>query len=174
MSLSMYQASAPVFLRALRNLRAVLSKGEAHAIDKGYDPALLLQARLTPDMFPLLRQVQISTDMAKNGCARLAGVEPLAFPDDETTFSQLYARIDRALEYINGFGAEQLDGSEARAVSFMTRNNGEMRFDGQSYLLQFVLPNLFFHGTTAYAILREAGVALGKTDFLGEPPRAMA
>src|SRR5688500_19883670 len=118
MSLSMYQASAPVFLRALHNLRAVLGKGEAHAIDKGYDPAVLLQTRLTPDMFPLLRQVQIATDMAKNGCARLAGVEPLAFPDDETTFAQLYARIDRALNYIKSFDAGQLDGSETRAVSF--------------------------------------------------------
>ena len=169
MSLSMYQASAPVFLRALHNLRAVLNKGEAHAIDKGYDPAVLLQTRLIPDMLPLVRQVQIATDMAKNGCARLAGVEPLAFPDDETTFAQLYARIDRALDYIKGFTAAQLDGSETRAVSFMTRNNGEMKFDGQSYLLHFVLPNLFFHSTTAYAILREAGVALGKTDFIGAP-----
>lgn len=169
MSLSMYQASAPVFLRALHNLRDVLHKGEAHAIDKGYDPAVLLQTRLVPDMLPLVRQVQIATDMAKNGCARLAGVEPLAFPDDETTFAQLYARIDRALDYIEGFGAAQLDGSEARAVSFMTRNTGEMKFDGQSYLLHFVLPNLFFHSTTAYAILREAGVALGKTDFIGAP-----
>ena len=169
MSLSMYQASAPVFLRALHNLRAVLNKGEAHAIDKGYDPAVLLQTRLIPDMLPLVRQVQIATDMAKNGCARLAGVEPLAFADDETTFAQLYARIDRALDYIKGFNAAQLDGSETRAVSFMTRNNGEMKFDGQSYLLHFVLPNLFFHSTTAYALLREAGVALGKADFMGAP-----
>ena len=174
MTISMFQACVPPFIRALTNLAAILDKGAAHAKARKIDEAVLLNSRLFVDMFPLVRQVQIATDMAKNGCARLAGVEPLAFPDDETTFSQLYARIDRALEYINGFGAEQLDGSEARAVSFMTRNNGEMRFDGQSYLLQFVLPNLFFHGTTAYAILREAGVALGKTDFLGEPPRAMA
>lgn len=169
MPLSMYQATAPVFLRALHNLREVLGKGEAHANDKGYDPAMLLQARLAPDMLPLVRQVQIATDMAKNGCARLAGVEPLAFPDDEATFAQLYARIDRAIDYIKGFVAEQIDGSETRAVSFMTRNDGEMKFDGQSYLLHFVLPNLFFHGTIAYAILREAGVALGKADFLGAP-----
>jgi hypothetical protein len=173
MSLSMYQASVPVFLRALHNLHDVLNKGEAHAIDKGYDPAVLLQTRLIPDMLPLVRQVQIATDMAKNGCARLAGVEPLAFPDDEATFAHLYARIDRALDYIKGFTAAQLDGSETRAVSFMTRNNGEMKFDGQSYLLHFVLPNLFFHSTTTYAILREAGVALGKADFMGAP-RPMA
>ena len=167
MTLSMYQASAPVFLRALHNLRDVLQKGEAHAIDKGYDPAVLLQTRLAPDMFPLVRQVQIATDMAKNGCARLAGVDPMKFEDDETTFAQLYARIDRAIDYIGTFQPGQLDGSETRAVSFMTRNNGELKFDGQSYLLHFVLPNLFFHSTAAYAILRESGVGLGKNDFLG-------
>ena len=167
MTLSMYQASAPVFLRALHNLRDVLQKGEAHATDKGYDPGVLLQTRLTPDMFPLVRQVQIATDMAKNGCARLAGVDPLKFEDNETTFEQLYARLDRAIDYIGTFKPEQIDGSETRAVSFMTRNNGEQKFDGQSYLLHFVLPNLFFHSTAAYAILREAGVALGKDDYLG-------
>ena len=167
MTLSMYQASAPVFQRALQNLRDVLRKGEAHANDKGYDPAVLLQTRLVPDMFPLVRQVQIASDMAKNGCARLAGVEPLKFEDDETTFEQLYARLDRAIDYIGTFKPEQIDGSETRPVSFMTRANGELKFDGQSYLLHFVLPNLFFHATTAYAILREAGAALGKNDFLG-------
>ena len=172
MTLSMYQASAPVFLRALHNLRDVLQKGEAHAADKGYDPDVLLQTRLIPDMFPLVRQVQIATDMAKNGCARLAGVDPLKFEDDETTFAQLYARLDRAIDYIGTFKPEQIDGSETRAVSFMTRNNGEMKFDGQSYLLHFLLPNLFFHSTAAYAILREAGAALGKNDFLGAQRRA--
>ena len=168
MSLSMYQASVPVFLRALHNLHDVLHKGEAHAIDKGYDPGVLLQTRLIPDMLPLVRQVQIATDMAKNGCARLAAVEPLAFADDETTFAQLYARIERALDYIKGFSAAQLDGSEARAITLQMRT-GEMHFDGQTYLLHFVLPNLFFHSTTTYAILREAGVALGKADFMGAP-----
>lgn len=171
MTLSMYQASAPVLLRGLHNLRDVLQKGEAHATEKGYDPETLLQTRLMPDMFPLVRQVQIATDMAKNGCARLAGVDPLKFEDDETTFAELYARIDRAIDYIGTFKPEQLDGSETRTVSFMTRNNGEMKFDGQSYLLHFVLPNLFFHSTAAYAILREAGVVLGKNDFLGAQRR---
>jgi hypothetical protein len=163
----MYQASIPVFLRALHNLRDVLQKGEAHATDKGYDPGVLLQTRLAPDMFPLVRQVQIATDMAKNGSARLAGVDPLKFEDDEATFAQLYARLDRAIDYLGTFKPEQIDGSETRPVSFTTRNNGEMKFDGQSYLLHFVLPNLFFHSTVAYAILREAGAALGKNDFLG-------
>lgn len=167
MTLSMYHASAPVLLRALQNLREVLHKGEVHAIGKGYEPGVLLQTRLTPDMLPLLRQVQIATDLAKNGCARLAGVEPLKFEDDETTFAQLYARLDRAIDYIRTFTPEQLDGSETRAVAIMTRTYGELKFDGQSYLLDFVVPNVFFHCTTSYAILRAAGVPLGKADFIG-------
>jgi uncharacterized protein len=169
MTISMYQASVPVFLRALGNLRGVLAKGEAHADDKGFEPGVLLQARLAPDMFPLLKQVQIATDLAKNGAARLAGVEPLKFDDDEATFAELYARIDRALDYIGTFTAAQVDGSEARAITIATRSAGELRFDGQSYLLDFILPNLFFHCTTAYAILRQSGVALGKLDFIGAP-----
>lgn len=167
MSLSMYQASVPVFVRALANLKHVLQKGEAHASGHGIAPEVLLQARLFPDMFPLLRQVQIATDMCKNGAARLAGAEPVPFPDDETSFAQLYARIDRAIEVLQGFQPGQIDGSEGRPVSFMTRSNGELKFDGQSYLLGFVLPNLYFHASIAYALLREAGVVLGKNDFLG-------
>lgn len=167
MSISMYQASIPVFLRTLHNLRGVLQKGEAHAAARGDDPDLLLEVRLAPDMYPLLRQVQIATDMGKNGSARLAGVDPLVFEDTETTFEQLHARIERAVDYIGTFTPEQIDGSEARPVSFMTRSNGEMKFDGQSYLLDFILPNLFFHVTTAYAILRHSGVELGKLDYVG-------
>ena len=168
MSLSMYHASVPVFLRALHNLQHVLRKGEAHAEARKYDPTLLLQSRLTADMLPLTRQVQIATDMAKNGCARLAGVEPLKFEDNEATFAELHARIDRAIEYIKNFKAEQIDGSETRAVTIKTRS-GEQQFEGQGYLLHYAIPNLFFHCTTAYAILREAGADLGKADFLGKP-----
>ena len=171
MALSMHQASVPVLVRALGNLREVLRKGEKHAAAAGYDPALLLQLRQAPDMFPLLRQVQIATDMAKNACARLAGVEPLAFPDDETSLGEVYARLDRAIDYIGGFTAAQLDGSEGRAIVLQTRRDGELKFDGQSYLLHYVLPNVFFHCTTAYALLREAGVAIGKHDFLGAARR---
>ena len=167
MSLSMYQASVPVFVRALANLRHVLQKGEAYASERGIAPDVLLQARLFPDMFPLVRQVQIATDMCKNGAARLAGTEPVPFPDEESSFAELYARIDRAIDVLQAFRPEQIDGSEGRPVSFMTRSNGEMKFDGQSYLLGFVLPNLYFHASIAYALLREAGVALGKNDFLG-------
>jgi hypothetical protein len=168
MALSMYQASIPVFVRALSNLKHVLQKGEAHANEKGYAPDVLLQARLFPDMLPLVRQVQIATDMCKNGAARLASVDPVPFPDEEKTFAELIARIDRALEVLQGFDAAKIDGSEGRPVSFMTRTNGEMKFDGQGYLLTFVLPNLYFHSSITYALLREAGVPLGKTDFLGQ------
>lgn len=168
MTLSMYQASVPVFLRALSNLQHVLRKGEAHAEARKFDPELLVQARLTPDMLPLIRQVQIATDMAKNGCARLAGVEPLKFEDNEANFAELHARIERAVDYIKTFKPEQIDGSETRSVTIKTRN-GEQQFEGEGYLLHFVIPNLFFHATTTYAILRQAGVELGKTDFIGKP-----
>ena len=167
MTLSMYHASVPVFLRALHNLQHVLRRGEAHAEARKYDASLLLQSRLTVDMLPLTRQVQIATDMAKNGCARLAGVEPLKFEDNETSFAELHTRIERAVEYIKSFKPDQIDGSETRAVTLKTRS-GEQHFEGQGYLLHFVIPNLFFHCTTAYAILREAGADLGKSDFIGE------
>ena len=167
MSFSMYQASVPVFLRALTNLRAVLQKGEAFATEKGFEPDVLLNSRLIADMFPLTKQVQIATDMAVRGTSRLAGTEPPSFPDTETDFAGLYARIDRALEVVRGFDAAQFDGSEGRVIDVPRRGRDPLRMDGQSYLLHFILPNLFFHSSIAYAILREAGVALGKDDFIG-------
>lgn len=168
MTLSMYQASVPVFLRALSNLQHVLRKGEAHAHARKFEPSLLLQARLTADMLPLTSQVQIATDMAKNACARLAGVDPLKFEDNETTFAELHARIERAIDYIKTFKAEQIDGSETRAITIKSRS-GEQHFEGEGYLLHFVIPNVFFHCTTAYAILRVSGAELGKMDFIGKP-----
>ncbi|RDS80223.1 DUF1993 domain-containing protein [Dyella monticola] len=167
MSLSMYQASAPVFVRALTNLLHVLKLGEKHAKEKSVEGSVMLQSRLIADMLPLVKQVQIATDMAKNGTARLAGVDPLKFEDNETSFEELYARIERAIDYIKGFKPEQVDGSETRAITLKTRN-GEQHFEGQAYLLHYVLPNLFFHCTTAYAILREAGTPIGKQDFIGK------
>ena len=167
MSFSMYQASVPVFLRALANLRAVLQKGESFATDKGFEPSVLINSRLIADMFPLAKQVQIATDMAVRGSARLAGTEPPSFPDTETDFAALYARIDRALDVVRGFDAAQFDGSEGRAISVPRRGRDPLQLDGQSYLLHYILPNLFFHSAIAYAILREAGVALGKDDFIG-------
>lgn len=168
MSLSMYQASVPVLLRAMANLRHVLSKGEAHAAEHGIAPEVLLQTRLTPGMFPLLRQVQIATDMAKNAVSRLAGAELVRTEDVETTFAELYARIDTVIAHLSNFDAAAIDGSETRAVTVKSPR-GDMAFTGQSYLLDFVLPNVFFHCTTAYAILRQSGVALGKMDFMGQP-----
>jgi hypothetical protein len=166
MAMSMHAATVPVFVRALSNLRGVLQLGEAHAKERGIAPEVLLQQRLIADMLPLVRQVQIATDMAKNGCARLAGVDPLPFPDEETDFAGLHARLDRCIEYVGGFTAAQLDGSEARQVAFSTRG-GELRFQGEDYLRFYLLPNLFFHCSIAYAILRETGAPLGKLDFLG-------
>ncbi|MDE1894972.1 MAG: DUF1993 domain-containing protein [Xanthomonadaceae bacterium] len=168
MTLSMYQASVPVFVRALNNLAHVLHKGAAHAKAKNVSDEVLLQTRLVPDMLPLIKQVQIACDMATRGAARLAGTEPQAFEDNETTLEQAHARIARAIGYIEGFGPAQIDGSEARPIQLKLRS-GERNFEGQAYLLTFVLPNLFFHCTTAYNILREAGTDLGKADFIGSP-----
>ena len=166
MSLSMYQASAPVFVRALNNLAHVLKKGQAHASGLNVSDETLLQTRLIPDMLPLVKQVQIACDMATRGVARLAGAEPQSFEDNEASFDDVYSRIQRAIDYINTFKPEQIDGSESRAIHLKMRN-GEMNFEGQAYLLSFVLPNLFFHCTTAYNILREAGTQIGKPDFIG-------
>ena len=167
MTLSMYQASVPVFVRALGNLTHVLKKGEAHAKSKNVTDEVLLQTRLIPDMLPLVKQVQIAADMATRGAARLAGAEPMSFEDNETTLEQVYSRIDRAIEYIKTFKPEQIDGSEARTIVMKTRT-GEMTFEGQAYLQGFVTPNLYLHCATAYNILRKAGTEIGKNDFIGE------
>jgi len=166
MTLSMYQASVPVFVRALGNLKHVLQKGAEHAKAKSVTDEVLLQTRLIPDMLPLVKQVQIAADMATRGTARLAGVEPKSFEDNETTLEQAYSRIDNAIEYIKAFKPEQIDGSEARTIVLKMRT-GEMTFEGQAYLLGFIIPNLFFHCTTAYDILRAAGTEIGKMDFIG-------
>jgi hypothetical protein len=162
----MYQASVPVFVRALGNLRHVFQKGEAHAKSKNVSDEVLLQTRLIPDMLPLVKQVQIACDMATRGAARLAGAEPKSFEDNETTLPQVYARIDAAIAYIESFKPEQIDGSETRAIHLKMRN-GEMDFSGQDYLLGFVTPNLYFHCTTAYDLFRAMGVEIGKSDFIG-------
>lgn len=162
----MYKASIPVFSRNLKVLDAVLAKAAAHADAHGIDPSVLVNARLYPNMFPLVRQVQIATDIALRGAARLAGQEPTSVPDDESSFDELRGRLRHALETLGAYRAEQIDGSETRAIH-LKLPSGEMKFDGQSFLLNFVLPNMFFHVTTAYNILRHNGVPLGKTDFLG-------
>jgi uncharacterized protein len=167
MSLSMYDASISVFVRTLRNLDKVLAKGEAHARDKGVEPDALLQSRLIFDMLPLVRQVQIATDMATRGASRLTGQEPRSVEDTETTFEQLHARIASSIAHLETFTPEQFEGSEQREVSFKSRA-GELKFDGKTYLLAYVLPNVYFHVTTAYALVRQAGAPIGKNDFLGK------
>jgi hypothetical protein len=166
MTISMYQASVPVFVRALTNLSSVLKKGEAHAKDKGVDPDNLLQQRLIFDMLPLIKQIQIACDTAARGSARLAGVEPQSFPDTETTLAQAQDRIARTIDYIKSFKPGQIDGSEERKVVMKTRS-GEVEYVGLAYLTEHALPNLFFHCATAYDILRVAGTPIGKKDFLG-------
>ena len=167
MNISMYQASVPVFVRTLTNLSRVLAKGEAHAKDKGVEPHQLLQQRLIFDMLPLIKQIQIACDMAARGAARLAGVEAKSFADHEATLAEARARIDAAVDYIKAFKPEQIDGSEERDI-YLNMREGELHFTGLEYLQGFVLPNLYFHCTTAYDILRVAGVKLGKKDFLGD------
>jgi hypothetical protein len=162
----MHAFTVPVFARALRNLRHVLEVGERYAEEKQIAPEVLLTTRLIPDMFTLTRQVQIATDHAKNACARLTATEAPPFPDEETTFAQLYARIDRCVAYVESFDAAKFEGSQTRPVQVKTRA-GELNFDGQGYVTTFALPSFFFHVATAYDILRASGAPLGKKDFLG-------
>jgi hypothetical protein len=159
--------SIPVITRALKNLSHVLAKAEAHAEARKIDPSVLLSGRLYPDMLPLTRQVQIASDLAKSCAARLAGREPPVYEDTETTFTELQARITRTLEYIQGVPAAEIDGAESRTVTVKLREL--VTFPALTYLQYFVLPNVFFHCATAYAILRHNGVELGKGDFLGRP-----
>lgn len=166
MKMSMYQASLPVFIRMLRNLDAILSRGAEHAEAKGIDPAVLVQARLYPDMFPLSRQIQIATDVVKGCPARLSGQEPPSYQDNEASFPELSARVRKTIAYLETFKPAQIDGSEDRPVTLKMRS-GEVSFDGYRYLTGFVIPNFYFHVTTAYAILRHNGVELGKKDFIG-------
>ena len=170
MSLSMYQASVPVFVRGLTNLRAILAKARSHAESKKIDPAVLLASRLYPDMHPLTRQVQIASDAAKFCLARLADVEPPSFPDSETTFEELDERLAKTIAYVKEFDAAKLAGSDERVVKLNMRD-GTLEFPGMTYLLHFAVPNFFFHVTTAYGILRHNGVELGKVDYLGKPGR---
>jgi hypothetical protein len=162
----MYQASAPVFVRMFNNLAAILTKAEADAQARKIDPNVFLSARLAPDMHPLTRQVQIASDIVKNGIARLAGIEAPSFPDTETTFPELHARIAKTIAFVQSATQAQLDGTEEKSITLKFPGR-EVNFTGQVYLLNFVLPNLYFHITTAYDILRHNGVQLGKMDFIG-------
>ena len=167
MTISMHSASAPIFLTMLGNLSTWLDKAAAHAEARRFDPQVLMNARLAPDMLPFVKQVQIACDAAKLGLARLAGIDAPRFDDSEATLGELRQRIDATCEFLRGVRPEQVDGSEERAVSVPMRNRDPLAFRGEDYLRQFALPNFFFHVTTAYAILRHNGVQLGKADFLG-------
>ena len=167
MTLSMYQASIPVFKQLLGGLSAVLAKAEAHASAKKIDPNALLQARLYPDMFPLLRQVQVACDFAKSVSARLAGVEVPSFEDQEASFADLQSRIAKTLAFIDSLTTAQMADSEARQIVTQAGTPKEKIFTGQSYLLNYGLPHFFFHTNTAYAVLRHNGVEVGKKDYIG-------
>lgn len=169
MPLSMHQASVPVFAQVLGALVKVLDKGEAYAAAKKVDPAVLLGARLACDMFPVSKQVQIACDFAKGASARLAGVEVPSWPDHEKTFAELKERLRKTTDYVLSFKAADIDGSEERAITLKV-GGSPLMMTGQPYLLLFVMPNFYFHATTAYAILRHNGVELGKRDFLGPVP----
>jgi len=169
MSKLMYRSSVQVIAHNLKNLSAMLKVAARNARSRGIEPSVLLNSRLAPDMFPLLRQVQIVTDNAKGCCARLAGVQPPVFEDDETTFAELEARIKRTLAFLRGLKAADFVGSESREV-VMTIPLGDLRFSGIDYMNGWALPNFYFHLTTAYNILRHNGVPLGKLDFLGAVP----
>jgi uncharacterized protein len=167
MTISMYGASVPVFTRMLRNLAGIVEKGAAHAEARKIEPAVLINMRLYPDMLPFSKQIQIATDMAKGCAARLAGQEPVKFEDNEATFPELLARVEKTIAYLNTFSAQQIDGTEEKTITLPMRT-GPLTFTGMAYLLNFAYPNFYFHVTTAHDILRHCGVEVGKWDFLGK------
>ena len=166
MKVSMYQASVPPIKRALNNLADVLEKATSQAELRKFEPEVLVQSRLFPDMFPLAKQVQIASDISKGGTARLAQVEPPAFEDTEKTIPELIARLRKTVAFLDTLKPEQIDGGEDRTVTWKTRTS-EKSMQGMPYLFNHVLPNVFFHVTTAYNILRHNGIEIGKQDFLG-------
>ncbi|MFK3791890.1 DUF1993 family protein [Pseudomonas piscis] len=167
MTISLYAASVPVFKQMLKALSDVLHKAEAHATAKNIEPAALLQARLYPDMFPLVRQVQIAVDFAKGVSSRLAEIELPKYEDSETTFAELQALLAKILAFLDTIQPAQVDGKEGIEIVTRPGTPKEKRFSGQSYLLSYGLPQFFFHVTTTYAILRHNGVEVGKRDYIG-------
>ena len=166
MPLSMYSASVPVFQHMLRNLMHILDKGEASAQARKFDPSVLATSRLAPDMLPFTRQILIACDAAKLGVARISGLEAPKFEDNETTFAELKARIQKTLDWLGTVPASALDGTEDKDITFPVGRDATRTMNGQAYLLTWAMPNFFFHITTAYGILRHNGVDLGKRDDL--------
>ncbi len=174
MPFSMSQASLAVFEISFNALSAILDKAEAYAAAKKIDAAVLLHSRLAPDMFDLARQVQVATDQARRGAARLAGVEPAVFEDNETTIDQLKARLAKTVAYLKTLDRKQIDASADREIAFPLGPTNKGHMKGDDYLCHYVLPNFYFHVTAAYAILRHCGVDLGKRDFIGAIPIKMS
>ena len=169
MTVSLYKISVPIFVQFLTSLSAVLDKAAAFAEAKKVDPSVLLNTRLAPDMFPLARQVRAATDHAINACGRLAGVELPTFSNNEATIPELKERIAKAVDFLKGLKAAQIDGSEDKEIKITFPSGAVREFTGQSLLLGNSLPNFYFHCTTAYDILRHCGIELGKRDFMGTP-----
>jgi len=169
MTFSMSQVSLPSFEISLNALSAILDKAAAYAAAKKIDPSVLLHTRLSPNMFDLARQVQVAADNAKNGSARLAGVEPPRDEDNETTIDQLKARLARTVTYLKTLDRKAIDASAEREITFPLGPEKKGHMKGDDYLNHFVLPNFYFHCTTAYDILRHCGIELGKRDFMGTP-----
>ena len=170
MNISMHNASVGVFTRLLRNLSGIIDKAEKWTADRKIEPSAILQARLAPDMFTFTRQVQIATDMAKGTAARLAGQNPPSFEDNEATFADLKARVAKTTAFLNSLKAEDFAGAETRAITLKLGPPGaqrEVNFKGLDYLLGFGTPNVYFHYTMVYALLRHNGMELGKPDYVG-------
>jgi hypothetical protein len=169
MTISLYKASVPIFVQFLTSFSAVLDKAGAHAEAKKIDPAVLLNTRLTPDMYPLLRQVREAANHAASACGRLAGVDLPTFTNTETSITDLKERIAKTIDFLKGLTPAQIDGTEDKEITFRFPSGAERKFAGQALLLNFSLPNFFFHYTTPYDILRQCGVEVGKRDFMGTP-----
>ena len=168
MSLSMYESSIPVLVRNLNNLSAYLAKGADYASEKEIDDAVLVNARLFPNMFDLAHQIQIACDVSKGAAARLSGIEAPKFEDNEASFEELQTRISNTIKFLESVPADQIDGTEEKEI-ILPAGDKEFKFSGRDYLQTFVLPNVYFHAVTAYNILRHNGVEIGKMDFLGAP-----
>jgi hypothetical protein len=170
MSLSLYDASIPTFLHTLRSLKAILEKAVAHAEARKFDPNVFVGMRLYPDMLPFSRQVQIASDAAKGAAARLSGSEPPKFEDNETTMAELIARVNKTIDYLQGFKPEQFAGDDNRVITLKSPR-GTLNFTAVNFVRHWALANFFFHVTAAYALLRHGGVEIGKHDFLGQVPQ---
>ena len=168
MQISMFKISVPVFIQFLTAQSDCIDKAAAYAEAKKVEPAVLLNTRLAPDMFPLVRQVRAATDHAINACGRLAGADPPSFSNTETTIPELKDRIAKTIDYVKGFKPAQIDGTEDKDITIKL-GSGERKFTGHGLLLNFILPNFLFHCTTAYDLMRHCGIELAKRDFMSQP-----